>query len=790
MMIRNKFLLSCVSSMALVLAILVTSVGTARADEGMWLPSLIDKGLIRDMRSSGMRLTAEDLYSVNSSSLKDAVVLFDGGCTGEMISDQGLLLTNHHCGYDAIQAHSTLQHDYLTNGFVAMKRAEELPNPGLKVRYLSYMKDVTPAVTVGVTSGMSTVERDAVVASNIASLVALTLADPASQASMGYCAVVEPLYYGNQYFIFVYQEFSDVRMVFAPPSSIGKFGGDTDNWMWPRHTGDFSIFRVYADVNGNPASFSKDNVPYVPKRSLIISRAGVQDGDFTFVYGFPGRTQEYIHSRAVYHIVNESNPERIALRTARLNVMNAAQEADAGVRIKYAAKNALVSNAWKKWQGESKGLVRLGTVAKKQELERQFNRWADLQPLSSGDGSHIGKGSGLSKGDTDAGIMPLVAGEYSGVTAALEAMYDSLQPYSVSNDYYNEALFAVEAVGFAARFAVMSDSAIVALTKVSSPKLSSADSLSAGRGARDKFLAGAITFYKDYDRALDMRTAEVLLAMAAQKDEAVKAAGMTSAAKGGLYLPDGFDIQRFGRLIAEDTLFSNRERFLGLLTSASSASSASSVSRETLATAILSDSLMMMVRELTTYHKQVIGAKVKHYNLKIAELYRPYMRGLMEMQTDRRFYPDANLTLRIAYGNVAGYEPMDAVYYRSVSTLRGVAQKDRPEIYDYDVPARLREVIAARDFGDYADRRLGGEVPVAFIATNHTTGGNSGSPVLDARGHLIGINFDRVWEGTMSDIEFDATVCRNIALDVRYVLFVVDKIGGAGYLLDEMKFAK
>lgn len=703
----------------------------AVADQGMWLPGLMDKGLIKDMRSKGFRLTAEDLYSINRASIKDAVVLFDGGCTGEMISDQGLLLTNHHCGYDAIQAHSSVEHDYLTNGFVAGNRSEELANKGLKVRFLSYMKDVTDAATSGVVPGISSEDRDAVVAGNCRAIEAQAVAD-AGGAAAGYRAVIEPIYYGNQYCLFVYREYSDVRMVFAPPSSIGKFGGDTDNWMWPRHTGDFSIFRVYAAADGTPAEYSADNVPYRPARSLTISRGGVKDGDFTFVYGFPGRTQQYIHSRAVYHIVNQSNAERIAMRTMRLDVMNAAQAADAAVRIKYAAKNAIISNAWKKWQGESKGLLRLGTVAKKQELERQFDLW---------------------NADHDGGY-----GRYDGVVAELATLYDSLQPVSMAGDYYNEGIFGVEMLGLAARFVDVSDSVVQGV-----------------RGVR--FIEGLEAFYKDYDAGVDRRTAQQLLAYVESRLD-------------GAFLPEGFSVAALRAAVEGDSLFSG-----GALRSAFGADRGAGAGADSAVTAVLarvqSDSLFLMVRDLVRFYDRSIKPQVRDYNLRIAELYRPYMKGLMEMQrSERRFYPDANLTLRIAYGKVGGYSPNDAVDYRSVSTLRGVAEKDNPAIYDYDVPQRLREVIAARDYGDYGVASLGGDVPVAFIATNHTTGGNSGSPVLNARGELIGLNFDRVWEGTMSDIEFDEAVCRNIALDIRYVLFVVDRIGGAGYLLDEMRFSK
>lgn len=678
----------------------------ARADQGMWLPSLIKDGRIKHMKQRGLRLSAEDLYSVNQASLKDAVVQFGGGCTGELISDEGLLLTNHHCGYGQIQAHSSLENDYLKNGFVAMNRSQELPNKGLTVSFLKQMTDVTGEATRGITSAMTPTERQEQIAANIKGITALATKDN------GYSASVEPLYYGNQYFLFVYEVFRDVRMVFAPASSIGKFGGDTDNWIWPRHTGDFSIFRIYADKNNNPADYSIDNVPYKPKKSLTISRGGVREGDFTMVYGFPGRTSQYLHSRAVHYILEQTNPIRIDLRTKVLTLMNEAAVADPEVRIKYAAKNAGISNGWKKWQGESQGLRRLGTVAKKEAQEEQFCKWSE----------------GMA--------------QYQGVTGKMAVLYEQLQPWSMAMDYYNEALFAVEALSFVRSFVALNDSTYNA----------------------EKLKAYAMEYFKDYDRALDLRIADRML------DEFVGNVLVE-------YVPEGVDVAALKELINKDSLFTERDKMVALF----DGDKAEAIS------AIKSNPIYVAVEKLSAMQSKVIRSRMVELNGKITELYRPYMRGLMEMQTERAFYPDANFTLRVAYGQVAGYEPLDAVYYKHYSTLRGVAQKDNPSIYDYDVPEKLRELIRT---GDYGEHQVDGSVPVAFIATNHTTGGNSGSPVLNARGELVGLNFDRTWEGTMSDIEFDEAVCRNIALDIRYVLFVVDKVGGAGYLLDEMKFSK
>ncbi len=603
---------------------------SAIADEGMWLPSLLKKGTITDMRKAGLRLTADDLYSVNKASLNDAIVIFGGGCTGEMISPEGLLLTNHHCGYGQIQSHSTVQDDYLTNGFVAMSREKELPNPGLTVRFMREMRDVTAEVNSG--KSYEDIAKDAV-------------------AGTHYTANVRPMYYGNEHYLYIYEVFEDVRLVFAPPSAIGKFGGDTDNWMWPRHTGDFAIFRVYSAPDGTPAKYSKDNIPYVPKKFLEISSKGVSEGDFTFVYGFPGRTQQYLHSEAIKYIEQKGNPEKIAMRDIRLKHMNAAADTSAELRIKYAAKNASVANAWKKWQGEMLGLTRLGTVKSKQEEEAAFERWA--------------KGT-----------------EFEGVTEELKKTHQEINDLQFAIDMYVEGALASEMLRFVSTPAQRRDSA---------------------------------AFFKNYDANIDQQVTAELFARLAKVLPAEQ-------------LPEGF--------------------------------SAKSVPTEELA-----NQFVELLR----------NPRYTELNSKLSELYKTYVRGLRVMQPERKFFPDANSTLRITYGKVQGYTPSDGVYFVPNTTIRGIMEKDNPEIYDYDVPQKLREL---------APQNM--DVPVAFIATNHTSGGNSGSPVLDKNGRLVGVNFDRVWQGTMSDLDFDPEMCRNISLDVRYILFLVEKYAGASHLLDEM----
>ena len=681
----------------------------ALADEGMWLPSLISSR-IDDMRAKGFRLTAEDIYSVNQASMKDAVVLFNGGCTGELISPEGLLLTNHHCGYDAIQSHSSVEHDYLTNGFWAMNRSEELPNPGLTVSFLIRMEDVTDRALKGVDDEMPQAERDSMVKANAADVIAK------ATAGTHYEAAVEPFYYGNQYFLFVYEKFRDVRLVAAPPSAIGKFGGDTDNWMWPRHTGDFSMFRIYADKNNNPADYSKDNVPYRPRRSFTISTAGLKEGDFTMVYGNPGRTMQYVVSDAIDYAVNRGNPAKIKMRTMRLEIMNAEQAKDPATRIAYAAKNARVSNQWKKWQGESKGLARLGTLDKKRAFEAQFTAWAADKPL------------------------------YRDVLPKLRALYAELAPYAFARDYYQEAYQAIEMTQFA-------QNAAKGIFKPDAEK--------AGDG-----------FFKNYSQTIDRLSTQAVLGEYVKNVPAewTPAYFLEAVQKAG-------GVDRYVDELFEQSNFSTIEKYKAL----ASADSA------TKAAALQNDPALLLAEAFNTFYNTKVDGTYKRLNTEINTLYRLYMKGLMEMQPDRTFFPDANLTLRVAYGTVEGYSPVDAVYYEPFSTIDGIMEKDNPDIYDYNIPQRLRDLYRTKEYGRW---NVDGSVPVCFLATNHTTGGNSGSPVLNGRGQLVGINFDRTWESTMSDYEFDVVKCRNIIVDIRYVLFVIDRIGNAGYLLDEMRFAK
>ena len=640
----------------------------AAADEGMWLPSLISSR-IKDMRAKGFRLTADDIYSINRASMKDAVVLFGGGCTGEIVSEEGLLLTNHHCGYGAIADHSTVGHDYLTHGFWARSRAEELPNERLNVRILVRMEEVTDRLAAGE-------KADEILAA-------------ARAEGVGYKASIEQMYYGNQQFLFVYEQFDDVRLVGAPPSSIGKFGGDTDNWIWPRHTGDFSVFRIYASMENKPAAYSPDNVPYRPRRHFTISTRGIGEGDFTMIYGFPGNTQEYILSDAVAYIAERSDPAKIAIRTGRLELIGAAQESDPALRIHYAARHASIANAWKKWQGEVLGIRRMKAYEAKCDYERRFAAWA---------------------ADKE---------EYADVLALLKAEYARIaDPY-----------FARE---------------ITAETLATLPARYSAEERAADYFAR---LEGT-------ERALF----RFVFGQYAER------------------CPAAYRIDEFDQGVAEDgspEAYADRV-FEGVW----SGSDTTTIDR---LRAGMKREQRRIADELGTQALRNLNSR------RLSELYTRYLRGLMEWDTERAFFPDANLTLRVAYGSVAGYEYADGEYHKPQTTLDGIIAKDNPAIYDYDIPQALRDLHASKEYGRWATEIDGRRtVPVCFLATNQTTGGNSGSPILNARGELVGINFDRTWRSTMSDIVFDPTICRNIAVDIRYVLFTIDRIGGAGYLIDEM----
>ena len=665
---------------------------TATADEGMWLPNRI-KERIKEMRKMGFKLKADDIYSDNKASLKDAVVQFGGGCTGEFISSEGLLLTNHHCGYGSIQMLSSVEHDYLTDGYWAKSRAEELHVPGLTVSLLVKMEDVTDRLAAGETA-RGIIEKET--------------------EGNGCTAEIKPIYYGNQQMLYVYRTYRDVRLVGTPPSSIGKFGGDTDNWVWPRHTGDFSIFRVYANAENEPADYSENNVPYRPARHFEVSTKGIDEGDFTMIYGFPGNTQEYVTADAVDYVAKMANPMKIALRTIRLDIISEAQAKDVATRIAYAAKHANIANAWKKWQGESLGLERLGTAEKKRAYEAEFAAWAADKP------------------------------QYANLLDSMHAAYNEVIPHYFERELFNESIMGMEFFNYAYW---------LHLGQMRGEKLT-ADKQAE---AREKYLT-------DHNVAIDRAISRRMLAeyVARMPKENLPAQLAGALAKHG------------SAEAVVDHIFDNTLLFTEYpLTKEKIAADPMVQFMGWFADALLKN------RDYAYRNLSNVPA--------IEKWYRTYMKALREFDNERAFYPDANFTLRVAYGTVTGYENADGEYHTHLTTIDGIIAKDNPNIYDYDIPQSLRDTYKSKDYGRWAITQNGKKsVPVCFLASNHTSGGNSGSPVLNAKGELIGINFDRTWRSTMSDIEFDPSICRNISVDIRYVLFVIDRIGGAGYLIEEM----
>lgn len=694
------------------------------AGEGMWIPLYLGELNEAQMQEMGMRIAAKDIYNENANSMKDAVVLFGRGCTGELISGEGLLLTNHHCGYGQIQSHSSVEHDYLTNGFWAANRTDELPNPDLTVTFLIRMEDATERVLEGVDDKMSENERNEIIRKNIKKI------EQEAVEGTHYDALVVPFYHGNQYFLFVNEIFKDVRLVGAPPSNIGKFGGDTDNWMWPRHTGDFSLFRIYADKDNKPAEYSEDNVPYKPKKFFEISLDGVREEDFTFVFGYPARTNEYLPSYAIEETVEVTNPIRIDLRTKRLNIMSEAMNSDPKVRIQYSAKYQGVSNGWKKWQGENKGIKRFDGVGKKQEFEKKFQNWADSKPQ--------------------------LKNEYGDILAAFEKNYDELKDLQIAYTYFTESVFSIELLRFAGRFSDL-------------VKLSKEEPLNAvAIGEEIEWLKKtADDFYKDYNQSIDRRIAETMLTnyLAAVPKEQIPPEFHAADKKG---------VKSFFDNVFDKTIFLSQDKVNEFFDNYKP----SQIKK------LEKDPAYALIFASRDFVNTNIVKPISELTKKNAQLQRRYMKGQMAMEQERTFYPDANFTLRVTYGHVKGFEPVNGVTYRHFTTLDGIMEKENPDIYDYVVEPKLKELYQNRDYGRYGDED--GTMHVAFAATNHTTGGNSGSPVLNADGHLVGVNFDRCWEGTMSDLMYDPNVCRNISLDIRYCLFIIDKFAGAKHLIDEM----
>lgn len=691
---------------------------TAQQGGGMWIPTELNE---QEMKEMGMNISAKDIFNPNKASIKDAIVHFGGGCTSEIISPKGLLLTNHHCGYSQIQSHSTVENNYLKDGFWADSHKKELPNKGLTATFVVDIKDVTEKVLQGVSMGDSEQDRINRVKDNSDIILANTVKKSWQDA------MIKPFYKGNKYYLFITETYKDVRLVGTPPSSIGKFGSDTDNWVWPRHTGDFALFRIYADKNNRPAEYSKNNVPYKPKHYLPVNVGGIEEGDFTFVFGFPGRTNEYLPSFAIEQITQKLNPARIKLREESLKIIDGYMKSDEKIKIQYASKFARVANYWKKWIGENQGIEKSGAIKIKQDYERVLSE-------------RINENCMMERSERCV--------KYPSLLSELKQLYSDIEVYNFASAYFDEAIYRNSETF---RTALILNNLLL--------RENDTDYYNRIKS----YLSG---IYKNYNAQVDKEVSLKLWEMY-QANMPIEFVPLTVSISAQDFensiLTGKKDINGINFMTDTEKAFENKANLLS---------------------ALKNDPLVQKIGEINKYYILGLGNNKSELQAEIDNRMRLYMKAQMDFMKDKKFFPDANSTLRVTYGKVDGYQPKDAVKYGHQTTLKGVMQKYVPNDYEFDVPAKLTELYEKEDYGIYEQD---GELPVNFIATNHTTGGNSGSPALDADGNLIGLNFDRVWEGTMSDLYYDPEICRNIMVDARYILFIIDKYANAKHLIKEMK---
>jgi len=696
------------------------------ADDGMWLPQLLQAINEKQMRKMGMKIKATDIYNINKGSLKDAVVSLGGFCTAEVISDQGLILTNHHCGFDAVQNHSSLEHNYIRDGFWAYNKSQELTNPGLFVTFIISIEDVTAKVLDQYSPSMTEKERQVLIDKNIATIKSNFKKENYQDI------LVRSFFEGNKYYLFVTETYKDVRLVGAPPASIGNFGKDTDNWMWPRHTGDFSMFRIYADKNNHPADYSADNVPYVPKKSLSISLKGMKEGDFSMVMGFPGRTNEYLPSSAIEQIMKTSDPAKIGIRRVVLETMKKHMIADESVKIKYAAKYASVENAYKKWQGEVLGLNKSNALQKKRDMEAEFMKRVSANKDWST--------------------------EYGNLLNQLSATYELNTPYAFERDYYNEIIPRIELFNIA--------STVMAIL-IENEKKDTAANLDRNKKNIEKLEE----IFNEYDPQLDKELFIKLMTMYVNDQSASSVSPLLKSSLKNNNIEALADAMYSSSVM---NVLDNIKKIVQLPIPECK-------------DIIAKDTLYRLFSDINNAYIQNVAPSYNRYQSEINKMQRSYMKAQMEVFNEKNFYPDANSTLRVTYGKVKGYQPRDGMKYDFYTYMDGIMEKYIPGDYEFDLPKKLIELYQNKDFGRYGNN---GKMPVCLIAANHTTGGNSGSPALNAKGELIGLNFDRVLEGTMSDINYDPSICRNIMVDIRYVLFIIDKFAGANNLIQEMKISE
>jgi len=696
---------------------------SAKADEGMWLPFLVNRLNYVDMQKKGLQLTAEEIYSVNNSSLKDAIVQFGNGCTGEIISSEGLILTNHHCGFGKIQEHSTVEHDYLTDGFWAFKKDQELPNPGFFVKFLIRIEDVTKEVLKNVTDKMTEEERAAEINKVRAEL------SKGSSEDGKYDVVVKPFFNGNEYYMFVMQTYKDIRLVGAPPSSIGKFGGDTDNWMWPRHTGDFSMFRVYTAPDGSPAEYSKDNIPMKPKHYLPVSVGGVKKDDFAMIMGYPGGTDRYMTSYGIEHNLKLVYPTRIKIRRAKLDIYSEDMKADPKVRIQYATKYAHVANYWKNFMGMSKALVSLKVPEQKREREAKLTEWINSTPENKA--------------------------KYGTALDNIKSAYAITDKYAVSRYYFIEAVYlGPEAIKTALPY-----QGLMKELKAENPDQEKINKIA------DRLKASSVAYFKDYNLPTDMKVwAQMMMMYSENVDVSQQPKYLIDATK-----KYKGDFNKWADKVYSKSIFVSQDKLNAFLANPS-------------AKVLAKDPIYQAMTAFMNKYRE-LQAEAMAANDKLARGNRLFIDALRKMEVDKKFYPDANFTMRLTYGTVRDYYPEDAVHFNYFTTIEGIMQKEDPSNPEFVVPAKLKELYKNKDYGQYGE---GDTLKICFLTDNDITGGNSGSPVINAKGELIGLAFDGNWEAMSGDIAFEPKLQRTISVDIRYVLFIIDKYAGAGNLIDEM----
>jgi len=694
----------------------------AKADEGMWLLPLIEKLNMGTMTELGLKLSAEEIYSLNKASIKDAVVIFGGGCTGEIVSSQGLILTNHHCGYDRIQSHSSVEHDYLRDGFWAMNKEEELPNPGLRVIFLVNIEEVTDQVLANVNSEMSEAYRTAAI-----NEARSAIEDKASEGN-NYRTSVSSFYGGNYFYLLVYEIYNDVRLVGAPPSSIGKYGDDTDNWEWPRHTGDFSVFRVYSGPDGKPAPYSKDNIPLKPKYWLPVSLKDLNTGDFAMILGYPGRTQRYYTSYEVKEILDITNPNRVKIRGIKQEIWLADMLADQKVDIQYASKYSRSSNYWKYSIGQNNQLKNLNVIEKKQQIEDQFNKWVNV----------------------DEGRKA----KYGNALNLIKSSIEGRAEYQNALQYLNECIQGCELLTFSR----LTGRLMEALRSGEQQKINETAS-----GLKQNI--GEI--YKDYNPPTDLKSTKAMLKLYGEDVPAQ-------------FIPD------FYTEVIDKKFKGNIDKFVDKMFAKSIFAS------EAKLTAFLDNPDLKILEKdpaVTTFSSigmvgRSVSDELDKFTPDLQKGQRLWVAAMLEMTPEKIHYPDANSTMRLTYGTVQDYDPRDAVTYKYYTTLEGVIEKYKPGDYEFDLPQRLIDLYNKKEYGRYASSK--GYMPVCFLTTNDITGGNSGSPVLNADGELIGLAFDGNWEAMSGDVAYEPEIQRTIAVDIRYVLWIMDVYAGAGHLVNEM----